>query len=1255
MEYVIFALLLALVPFVVPIVSLVKIAGVKGRLRLVEEQLEQQQRLLDELTKRLRDVKKTVATETAHAPAPGVAADRPAAEAPPKPVAAPTRWPAPAGAPPAAEVTPKPVVPPPAVPVAPPPPVAAAPATPPAVPVPPPVVRPKPPAPIVPRGDGEAPPPRPPRAEPPPPPPAEPFDWERLIGVKMFSAVAGIALVLAAVFFLRYSIDQGWLGPPIRVAIGVLTAIALLVVCDLKAARRYPATANAMDAAAIAILFSTFFAAHALWHLIPAAAAFGLLALVTAVAVLLSIRRDSLFIAVLGLLGGFATPVLLSTGEDKPVPLFAYLLLLNIGLAWVAYRKRWSILTILTLVFTAIYQWGWVLRFLATSHAVSLAMGIFLLFAVTGFASLMIGARAAAGEPEERTLERIGLTAAVMPLFFAAFLAAVPAYGARPALLFGFLLIIDAGLLAVTIARGEELAHAIGAAAAVLVFAVWLAMSYASGAWTTATAFVAAFVAFFALAPMVAARLSRSLEDLAAQAVYAAPVLLFVFPVIARIEPAVEAPLKLFAPLFGLLALIAWRAIATEEFPLYFIAAFFGMAAEASWSATHLTADHLRAAVVLYAAFGVFYLGVPLLARRLGREIAPAWGGGVVLIASLLLLLFLASGPRPTASLWGLAVLLAILDAGIFIESASGGLPAVSMVGGALSWVVLAVWWQNAAAAVGLLPSLLFLVGLTLMMLVGHAAAYRRTAGTAVSDVEGFGFRHGTYLGLMGHLFLFFIAVDPHWSTPPWPLFGALTVLTLALSASSLAVHSRQLHIAGVIAAAVIVWGWAQVSAAAWTPAMLVAGETTAAYALAWIALTRIRGSSGAAAAAATVTLLVAELTLIDASAAHTPLPLALLAAVHAVNLALVLALAWAYQWPWVAPAAVLPAWLAAAIWQTTQHPEPAAWVWLMTLAAAMYAVFVGYPFVLGSRTRESRHPFLTAILGSAFFFFAARGALKQGGLLQFAGAIPVFEAALMAMLLRQLLRLEPAGGRDLGRLALVAATALAFATVAIPLQLSHQWITIGWALEGAALAWTYRRIPHRGLLYWGFALLAVVFARLALNPAIFIYEPRGYRVFNWYLYAYVICGTAMFLAAWWYSKTDDHLIQGWRASALLPAAGVVVLFVLLNIEIADYYATGPEITFRFGVTLAQDLTYTIGWLVFGLVLLTAGIYLHNRPGRIAAVALIAVTAFKAFLYDMGSLGGLYRVFSLVGLAVSLALVALALQRFVLRDPARDQ
>jgi hypothetical protein len=865
--------------------------------------------------------------------------------------------------------------------------------------------------------------------------------------------------------------------------------------------------------------------------------------------------------------------------------------------------------------------------------------------------SLVFGTRLGSGDGAGGLLGRAGLAAAAMPLFFAVYLAAVPAYGARPALLFGFLLIVDAGLLAASIARADQFAHAIGGAAAMLVFAVWLALSYVPGAWMIATAFASAFVVLFALAPMLAARLRRPLQGFSADAVHVAALLLFVFAVLARIEPLAATPWPLFIPLFALLVLVAWRALASSTFALYFIAAFFGVAAEASWSATHLVLDHLRAALALYAAFGAYSFAVPLVARRTKRVMRPRWGGGAVLIASLLLLLFLAAGRHAAAALWGLAVLLAILNAGVFIESAAGSLPALAVVGGALSWIVLAIWWGNAAAIVGVLPSLLFLVLLTLTMLAGHAWVHRNATNPGAAP--GFGFPKGSNLGLLGHLFLFFTAIDPRWSIPPWPLFGALTVLTLALSATSLAAEATELHAAGVIAAAVIVSAWAQTTRLlpAWPPVMIAGAETVAGYALVWLAEARRRGPARAAAIAAVAALLVAELTVIDASGRVATVPVAIVILVHMVNLALVLAIAWERRWPWVASAAVVPAWLAAASWHDS-HAGRTEWVssWMMTLS--LYAVFVAYPFVLGRRASRSRDPYLAAIAASAVFFFTARAALLQGGFGQFAGAVPVVEGALMALMLRQLLRIESAEERDLGRLALVAGTALGFATVAIPLQLNHQWITIGWALEGAALAWTYRRIPHRGLLYWSFALLATVFVRLTFNPEVFGYEPRGHRVFNWYLYTYVTCAAAMFVAAWWFARTEDRLAAAVpRASALLPAAAVIILFLLLNIEIADFYATGPTIAFRFGVTLAQDLTYTIGWLVFGMLLLSSGIYLHNRPGRVAAVAMIAVTACKAFLYDMGSLGGLYRVGSLVGLAISLSLVALALQRFVLQSP----
>ena len=116
----------------------------------------------------------------------------------------------------------------------------------------------------------------------------------------------------------------------------------------------------------------------------------------------------------------------------------------------------------------------------------------------------------------------------------------------------------------------------------------------------------------------------------------------------------------------------------------------------------------------------------------------------------------------------------------------------------------------------------------------------------------------------------------------------------------------------------------------------------------------------------------------------------------------------------------------------------------------------------------------------------------------------------------------------------------------------------------------------------------------------------------------------------------------------MLPAGAAILLFLLLNIEIADFYSDGPEILFRFGSSLQQDLTYTIAWLIFGILMLAAGIIAKAKPARVASVVMIAVTTFKCFLYDLRSLEGLYRVAAFVGLAISLALVSLALQKYVL-------
>jgi uncharacterized membrane protein len=328
----------------------------------------------------------------------------------------------------------------------------------------------------------------------------------------------------------------------------------------------------------------------------------------------------------------------------------------------------------------------------------------------------------------------------------------------------------------------------------------------------------------------------------------------------------------------------------------------------------------------------------------------------------------------------------------------------------------------------------------------------------------------------------------------------------------------------------------------------------------------------------------------------------------------------------------------------------------MLLLATLAWLLALAYPLVRGARGKGERLTFLAAALSSAIYLLVARKALLVLGAGPYIGVLPVLEAALLVPHLRMLLRMEPPSQRDLARLATVAASVLALVTVAIPLQLDKQWWTIGWALLAAALVWLWRRVPHRGLLFWAMALFTASFVRLlpGVNPWIFEYHARGQTpILNWFLYAYLLVAGAHFLGARLLAPGGDRLLRrGPRLSALTAGAGAVLLFFLLNIEIADLWSRGARITFRFSAGLAPDLSYTIGWAVFAIGLLVVGVVLRHRGPRIASIALLALTVLKAFLHDLGQLSGLYRVASLIGLAISLALVAVVLQRFVLRGGA---
>src|SRR5690606_26747003 len=201
-----------------------------------------------------------------------------------------------------------------------------------------------------------------------------------------------------------------------------------------------------------------------------------------------------------------------------------------------------------------------------------------------------------------------------------------------------------------------------------------------------------------------------------------------------------------------------------------------------------------------------------------------------------------------------------------------------------------------------------------------------------------------------------------------------------------------------------------------------------------------------------------------------------------------------------------------------------------------------------------------------------------------------------------------------------------------------------GWALEGAALLWFFRHVPHPGLRATGVVLLLAAFVRLALNPAVLSYHVRADTpIFNWYLYAYGIV-TACLLAGAAFLRPPQDRALGIRWSATLYALGAVLAFLLLNIEIADFFSQpGTRVlTFQFSGHFGRDMTYTIAWALFALALLLISIWKHARAGRYAALALLGVAVLKLFLHDLERLGALHRIAALFAVALVAILASLA-------------
>jgi uncharacterized membrane protein len=873
------------------------------------------------------------------------------------------------------------------------------------------------------------------------------INWEQFMGVKLFAWIGGLALFLGVAFFVKYSFDNNLISPEMRIALSFLTGIGLVIGGFILKQKDYAVTAQTLCATGIVILYAATFACHSIYHfaffgLIPT---FVVMALITTTAFLLAVRMEAQVVAVLGIVGGFLTPVLLGSNVDNPLGLFGYIALLDMGLIAVAMNRRWDYLVLFGAIGTIATQIGWVGKFFEAAK-VYIAMAIFL-----GFDVLFLLAFGLAGRRKQSSawLAASILAASFVSLGFVFYLLTIPGISERPPVIFSFVLGADLCLLALVL-----------------------------------------------------------------------------------LDPKLHPThLASGGVVFLLLSV---------------------------WTIGYLTNPLLNWALGFYLLFAILHSVYPLTLQRLRPGTTPVWWAHIFPpLALLLVMLPLFRFTELTWLLWPCVLLIDVLAIGLAVLTAS--LTAIIAVL-LLTVAATATWVLRVPVVTGDLMGFIVVIGgFAVFFFIVGVFAGKKVFGT-VGEALGGQARSELLLELMG------LRASPELLRAQIPALSAILPFLLLIMVVM----------------------------------KLPLADPSPVFGLALLMLVLLLG--------------VARAFKLDALAA--------------VALACILALE--YVWH-----------------QQRFHPDAATipLVWYLSF----YATFAVFPFLFRKAFKGRILAWAVAALSGPAHFYLVHTLMKAAYPSSHMGLVPAAFAVPALLSLAALVRKPPA--EDRARLAVLAwfgGSALFFITLIFPIQFDRQWITIGWALEGAALLWLFRRVPHPGLPLVGVALLVTAFVRLALNPAVLTYHTRTITpIWNWYLYAYGIVSLCLFAGAW-LMRAPRNLVLKTNVPPILVSLGAVLAFLLVNIEIADYFTPrgATALVFEFSGDFGRDMTYTIAWALYAFVLLILGIWKQVRPARYAGLGLLSLTLLKLFFHDLAQLAQLYRIGALVAVAVIAILASFLYQRF---------
>jgi uncharacterized membrane protein len=277
-------------------------------------------------------------------------------------------------------------------------------------------------------------------------PPTVDTDLEKKIGQYWLNRIGIIAMLVGVSYFLKFAFENNWIGPGGRIVIGLLAGIGLVLWSERFRAKGYTTFSYSLKAVGIGTIYLSLWGGFQVYHLIPAAAAFLAMVIVTACTLALSLSQNTELLASFALIGGFATPVLLSTGQNHEVVLFSYVFLLDAAILVMAIFKPWRRLLWGSFAGTLILYFGWYNEYYSQDQR---ALTVF--FAAS-FAALFAAIPLATRYEQSTRFPGPSITLTLLPLFNAAtfFLALYAMYARETTTLTWFALALAAVYLGIS-------------------------------------------------------------------------------------------------------------------------------------------------------------------------------------------------------------------------------------------------------------------------------------------------------------------------------------------------------------------------------------------------------------------------------------------------------------------------------------------------------------------------------------------------------------------------------------------------------------------------------------------------------------------------------------------------------------------------------------------------------------------------------------------------------------------------------------